>query len=36
MCGELVAGAILGRPSPILELFDPARLIGATPAASPA
>jgi glycine/D-amino acid oxidase-like deaminating enzyme len=34
MCGELVAGAILGRPSPILELFDPARLIGATPAAS--
>ena len=36
MCGELVAGAILGRPDPILELFDPARLIGATPAASPA
>jgi gamma-glutamylputrescine oxidase len=35
MCGELVAGAILGRPHPILELFDPARLIGATPAASP-
>ena len=34
MCGELVAGAILGRPDPILELFDPARLIGATPAAS--
>src|SRR5919201_1091010 len=36
MCGELVAGAILGRPDPILEPFDPARLIGATPAASPA
>ena len=36
MCGELVAGAILGRPHPILELFDPARLLGATPAASPA
>ena len=35
MCGELVAGAILGRPHPILELFDPARLIGARPAASP-
>jgi gamma-glutamylputrescine oxidase len=24
-CGELVAGAILGRPAPELELFDPAR-----------
>jgi gamma-glutamylputrescine oxidase len=36
MCGELVAGAILGRPHPILELFDPARLLGATPAASTA
>jgi gamma-glutamylputrescine oxidase len=35
MCGELAAGAILGRPHPILELFDPARLIGAIPAASP-
>jgi gamma-glutamylputrescine oxidase len=34
MCGELVANAILGRPHPILELFDPARLIQA-PAASP-
>jgi glycine/D-amino acid oxidase-like deaminating enzyme len=34
MCGELVAGAILGRPHPILELFDPGRLIGAAPAAS--
>jgi glycine/D-amino acid oxidase-like deaminating enzyme len=34
MCGELLAGAILGRPHPILELFDPARLLGATPAAS--
>ena len=26
-CGELVAGAILGRPTPELELFDPARLL---------
>lgn len=26
-CGELVAGAILGRPAPELELFDPARLL---------
>ena len=26
-CGELVAGAILGRPVPELELFDPARLL---------
>jgi glycine/D-amino acid oxidase-like deaminating enzyme len=34
MCGELVAQAILGRPHPILELFDPARLIGTAPAAS--
>jgi gamma-glutamylputrescine oxidase len=34
MCGELVAGAILGRAHPILELFDPSRLLGATPAAS--
>jgi len=25
-CGELVAGAILGRPDPLLELFDPGRL----------
>ena len=25
-CGELVAGAILGRPPPELQLFDPARL----------
>ena len=31
MCGELVAGAMLGRPHPILELFDPARRLGATP-----
>jgi glycine/D-amino acid oxidase-like deaminating enzyme len=29
MCGELVAGAILGRPHPILGLFDPGRLIEA-------
>jgi glycine/D-amino acid oxidase-like deaminating enzyme len=34
MCGELLAGAILGRPHPILELFDPARLIQAAPAGS--
>jgi glycine/D-amino acid oxidase-like deaminating enzyme len=27
-CGELVAGAILGAPSPELELFDPTRLLG--------
>jgi len=26
-CGELVANAILGRPGPELELFDPARLL---------
>lgn len=26
-CGELVAGAILGRPPPELQLFDPARLL---------
>jgi gamma-glutamylputrescine oxidase len=26
-CGELVAQAILGRPAPELELFDPARLL---------
>ena len=24
-CGELVAGAILGRPEPLLEFFRPAR-----------
>jgi hypothetical protein len=29
-----LAGAILGRPHPILELFDPARLLDASPAAS--
>jgi glycine/D-amino acid oxidase-like deaminating enzyme len=28
VCGELVAEAILGRPAPELELFDPARLPG--------
>jgi len=27
MCGELVASAILGRDEPMLELFDPARLL---------
>jgi gamma-glutamylputrescine oxidase len=26
-CGELVAGAIMGRPPPELQLFDPARLL---------
>jgi gamma-glutamylputrescine oxidase len=26
-CGELVAGAILGRPAPELQLFDPGRLL---------
>ena len=26
-CGELVAGAILGKPAPELELFDPARVL---------
>jgi gamma-glutamylputrescine oxidase len=29
MCGELVAHAILGRPDPVLELFEPARLLAA-------
>ena len=29
MCGELVAGAILGEDDPLLELFAPARLIAA-------
>jgi glycine/D-amino acid oxidase-like deaminating enzyme len=28
-CGELAAAAILGRPAPLLELFDPQRLDGA-------
>ena len=28
MCGELVAHAILGRTEPMLELFEPARLLG--------
>jgi gamma-glutamylputrescine oxidase len=27
LCGELVAGAILGRPAPELTVFDPARLL---------
>jgi len=27
VCGELVAGAILGRPAPELQLFDPGRLV---------
>jgi glycine/D-amino acid oxidase-like deaminating enzyme len=30
-CGELVAKAILGRPAPELELFDPARVLAARP-----
>jgi glycine/D-amino acid oxidase-like deaminating enzyme len=33
-CGELVAGAMLGRPAPELRLFDPGRLL--VQAASPA
>ena len=28
LCGELVADAILGRDPPLLDLFDPARLLG--------
>jgi len=28
LCGELVANAVLGRDDPLLELFDPARLLG--------
>jgi gamma-glutamylputrescine oxidase len=27
-CGDLVAGALLGDPDPLLELFEPARLLG--------
>jgi len=27
MCGELIAGAVLGREDPLLELFSPARLL---------
>jgi glycine/D-amino acid oxidase-like deaminating enzyme len=27
LCGELVAGAILGEPDPLLRLFEPARLL---------
>ena len=27
VCGDLVAGAIAGEPHPLLELFDPARLV---------
>jgi gamma-glutamylputrescine oxidase len=30
-CGELVAAAILGRPDPLLDLFDPGRLPGSRP-----
>jgi glycine/D-amino acid oxidase-like deaminating enzyme len=36
MCGELLAGALLGRPHPILELFDPGRLIATSPRATAA
>ncbi len=32
MCGELVANAILGRETPDLDLFDPARLLSGTAA----
>jgi gamma-glutamylputrescine oxidase len=31
MCGELVAGAIVGRDDPLLELFSPARLLQPQP-----
>ena len=31
MCGDLVASAMLGDAHPLLELFDPARLVGAQP-----
>lgn len=31
MCGELVAGALLGRDDPLLELFSPARLLTLEP-----
>jgi gamma-glutamylputrescine oxidase len=31
MCGELVAGAMLGRDDPLLELFSPARLLTLEP-----
>lgn len=34
LCGRLVAAAILGRDDPLLELFDPARLLVAPPALS--
>jgi gamma-glutamylputrescine oxidase len=30
-CGELLANAMLGRPAPELELFDPARVLAARP-----
>ena len=29
MCGDLVARAMLGEPHPLLELFDPVRLLAA-------
>ncbi len=32
MCGRLVAAAIVGRSDPLLELFDPARLVQSSPA----
>jgi gamma-glutamylputrescine oxidase len=31
-CGDLVAGALLGEPHPLLELFEPLRLLGGEPA----
>jgi glycine/D-amino acid oxidase-like deaminating enzyme len=27
LCGELVAGALLGRDDPLLQLFEPARIV---------
>jgi gamma-glutamylputrescine oxidase len=33
-CGELVGNAILGRPAPELEFFEPARLLATEPGAS--
>ena len=34
LCGRLVASAILGRAEPLLDVFDPARLLAAPPALS--
>jgi glycine/D-amino acid oxidase-like deaminating enzyme len=35
LCGELVAGAIVGEPAPLLALFDPARLLAASSSSEP-